>query len=112
MKISNCESCGAEYHRASRLGKSGKVTVCEECADEEGDVVLYTGNVVYSHKTSAELQINTDPSLTAYINDSTKLKNKGSNMNANVIASSKRSNKTTGACLKTADSFSYKNRVD
>ena len=108
--MSCCAGCGEEYNRNERIGKAGKLTVCQLCADEEDDVVKFTGNAIYSHKTGSSLQINTDPALTAYINNTTKLKNKGSNMNANVIASSKMKNKTEGACLKTADAFDYKNK--
>ena len=36
--------------------------------------------MIYSHKTGCSIQINADPALTQYLNDTTKLKNKGSNM--------------------------------
>lgn len=109
-----CELCETEYDKRSRLGKHGRVTICEECADEEGDVQEYTGFMVYGHKAGATLQINTDPMLTEYLINSTKLKNKGSNMTSNVqqVTKYKRLNKTEGACKQTADFWNYKGRAE
>lgn len=110
--MKSCECCGIEYDINSRRGKSGKITVCEDCADEMGDTVKYTGNMVYDHKTSATIQINKNPLLTEYINNATKLKNKGSNMTNNVAQCTKYKNlnKTENACLVVADSVNYKNK--
>lgn len=105
-----CEDCGNEYNIVSRRGKSGKITQCQDCADEVGDVTQYTGNMIYSHKTGCSIQINTDPRLTQYLNDTTKLKNKGSNMGDNIVKCGTMKNRTEGACLVTADAFNYKNR--
>ena len=105
-----CKDCGAEYDAASRKGKPGKFTVCNECGEEESEVTKYTGNMIYSHKTGCSIQINTDPRLTKHLINSTKLKNKGSNMHDNINQCSKFKNKTVGACLITADAFNYKNR--
>lgn len=107
-----CEECDTEYDVSTRLGKPGKVTLCEECAEEYGDVVHYTGVMIYGHKTSCEIQINTDPLLTEYLINSTKLKNKGSNMTSNVqqVTKYKKLNKTQGACLRVADVPDYKGR--
>lgn len=107
-----CELCDTEYDKRSRFGKPGRVTVCNECAEEEGDIEEYTGVMIYSHKTGCSIQINTDPNLTEYLINSTKLKNKGSNMTNNIqnVTKYKKLSKTEGACLKTADAYNYKNR--
>lgn len=112
MSIHNtiCVSCGAEYDKLERRGKPGRAIVCDDCGEEEDSTVKYTGNMIYSHKTGCSIQINTDPRLTQYLNDTTKLKNKGSNMGDNVVKCGKMSNRTEGACKVTSDSFNYKNR--
>lgn len=63
-----CTNCFCEYNRNERIGKPGKLTHCPECADEIGDVQVYTGNMIYSHKTAPSIQINKDPRLTAVLN--------------------------------------------
>lgn len=107
-----CQVCAAEYDVATRLGKPGKITICGDCADEMGDITQYTGNMIYGHKCASEIQINADPKLTEYLNNATKLMNKGSNMtnNINQCTKYKNLNKTNGACLVTADAVDYKNR--
>lgn len=104
-----CEECGCEYDRTARRNQPGKITVCEDCAD---DVEKYTGNMIYGHKCGSELQINSDARLTQYINDTTKLMNKGSNMgkNINQVSKNKKLIKTVGACVKVADAVDYKNK--
>ena len=74
-----CVLCNAEFEAA--FDKPGKVNECEDCALE---VNRYTGNMIYDHKTGAVLQVNSDPKLTEYINASTKLRNKGSNLGNNL----------------------------
>jgi hypothetical protein len=107
-----CELCEMEYDKQDRLGKPGRVTVCEDCAED--DTVPYTGFMVYGHKAGATLQINTDPALTEYLINATKLKNKGSNMTSNVQQVTKYSklSKTEGACKQTADFWNYKGRAE
>lgn len=107
-----CKDCGAEYDAASRKGKPGKFTVCNECGEEESEVTKYTGVAIYGHKTASEIQINKDPRLTEYLINATKLKNKGSNMTNNIANCTKYKNlnKTQGACLHTVDAVDYKNR--
>lgn len=105
-----CQVCAVEYDVTTRLGKPGKITICGDCADEIGDVTQYTGNMIYSHKTGCSIQINTDPRLTQYLNDTTKLKNKGSNMGDNIVKCGTMKNRTEGACKVTSDAFNYKNR--
>ena len=103
-----CKICEQEYDLEDRRGEPGLITLCSDCAED--DVEKLTGNMIYSHKGGASIQINRDPKLTSYINGATKLKNKGSNLGDNLRASGKMNNKTEGACLKTADAFNYKNR--
>lgn len=107
-----CELCEMEYDKKDRLGKPGRITVCEDCAED--DTVPYTGVMIYGHKTSCEIQINTDPKLTEYLINATKLKNKGSNMTNNVqnVTKYKKLNKTEGACLRVADVPDYKGRAE
>ena len=108
--IKVCNTCGIDYDITSRHGKPGRLTQCNECGEEEDDIVLYTGNMIYSHKTGCSIQINTDPRLTQYLNDTTKLKNKGSNMGDNIVKCGTMKNRTEGACKITSDAFNYKNR--
>jgi hypothetical protein len=68
-------------------GKPGLVNECDDCAVESVD--KYTGNMIYDHKTGPQIQINSNPELTAYINNSTKLQNKGSNLGNNLKVNSK-----------------------
>lgn len=107
-----CVSCGSEYTLMSRKGNPGKITVCNECGEEGETAVKYTGVMIYSCKTNCSIQINADPRLTQYINDTTKLKNKGSNMgnNINQVSKHKKLVKTQGACIVTADAVDYKNK--
>jgi hypothetical protein len=107
-----CVSCGADYNKAERRGKPGRAVVCNECGEEGETTVKYTGVMVYDHKTSAQIQVNSNPALTEYLINSTKLKNKGSNMTNNIANCTKYKNlaKTEGACVHTADAFNYKNR--
>jgi hypothetical protein len=110
--IKVCDTCGIDYDIKTRKGNPGRFTQCNECGEEDEDTVKYTGFTVYGHKTSCELQINADPKLTEYLINSTKLKNKGSNMTNNVANCTKYKhlNKTEGACVTTADAVDYKNR--
>jgi hypothetical protein len=115
MPINNvaiCTSCKTEYDIKARKGNKGKITVCDECGEEEETAVKYTGVMIYSCKTNCSIQINADPRLTQYINDTTKLKNKGSNMgnNINQVSKHKKLVKTHGACIVTADAVDYKNK--
>jgi len=110
--IKVCVSCNGEYDTLSRKGNKGKITVCNECGEEEETAVKYTGVVIYGHKAGATLQININPLLTEYLINATKLMNKGSNMtnNINQCTKYKSLNKTEGACHTVADAVDYKNR--
>jgi len=80
-----CSVCEIDYTLTDN--KPGPIHMCEECG--EGDEIdKYTGNMIYDHKTGASIQINSDPGLTSYINDSTKLRNKGSNLGNNLKVNS------------------------
>ena len=96
MKI--CTLCGMEFILSH--GKPGLSIHCPDCSEEVVD--KFTGNMIYDHKTGASIQINTDPRLTAYINDSTKLRNKGSNLGNNLKVNSSMA-KTEGTCLRPVD---------
>lgn len=92
-----CNNCGEEYSKESRRGKPGLVTLCNDCANVSESAIKYTGNMIYDHKTGCSIQINADPSLTSYIINSTKLRNKGSNLGNNLKVSY--NTKGEGRCL-------------
>lgn len=80
-KERECSVCGIEYKVTAC--KAGPIHMCNDCGEDQ-EVDKYTGNMIYDHKTGASIQINSDPRLTAYINNSTKLRNKGSNLGNNL----------------------------
>jgi hypothetical protein len=51
----NCESCGAEYNLEERKGMPGKITECENCAEEVENKA--EGKMIFSHKTGATIEI-------------------------------------------------------
>lgn len=104
--IRECEICEMEYDDATRRGKPGKITQCKECAEEE--VEMYTGNMIYDHKTGASIQVNADPSITRYITDATRLRNKGSNLGNNLKVS--RPRPTTGGVVVTVGGSNAKGK--
>ena len=81
-----CSVCQIEYKVVN--GKPGPIHMCADCGEENEVVDKYTGNMIYDHKVGASIQINTDPELTAYINNATKLRNKGSNLGNNLKVNS------------------------
>lgn len=85
MKLRHCVKCNEEYDSDLRKGQPGKITECINCAEET--TIKLTGVMLYGHKTGAAIQINTDPALTKYIINSTKLMNKGSNLGNNLKVS-------------------------
>jgi hypothetical protein len=91
-----CNDCGAQYSRAARVGRPGKVTVCEDCAEEV--VEAYSGNMIYCHKTGCSVQINKSRKLTDYISRATSLRNKGSNLGNNLKVSGPV--KSSGLCAR------------
>lgn len=102
----SCVKCNSEYDESERRGKPGKLSECNDCAEEIA--VKLTGNVIYDHKTGASLQINTDPGLTAYITNATKLRNKGSNLGNNLKVSY--NPKGEGRCITTVDAANAKGK--
>ena len=56
-----CESCGSEYNLEDRKGKAGKLTQCENCADETEEKM--EGKMIFSHKTGATIEIKKDGEL-------------------------------------------------
>ncbi len=82
--------------------------MCEDCAEESA--VKYTGNMIYSHKTGCDLQINADPALTRYIRKATELRNKGSNLGNNLKVSGPV--KQTNACVLVAGAANPKGRAE
>ena len=81
-KVRYCSECDIEYVLTKT--KLGPIHMCDECGENHETEDMYTGNMIYDHKTGATIQINSDPRLTDYINASTKLRNKGSNLGNNL----------------------------
>ena len=82
LKERICSECGEEYELTK--DKLGPIHMCYDCGEEHETEDMYTGNMIYDHKTGASIQINSDPRLTEYINAATKLRNKGSNLGNNL----------------------------
>ena len=80
--MKTCSECETNYELTS--DKMGPIHMCHECGEENEVEHKYTGNMIYDHKVGATIQINTDPELTEYIINSTKLRNKGSNLGNNL----------------------------
>lgn len=105
--IRKCKICQESYDDRDRRGRGGLIIHCNDCA-EETETPL-TGVMIYTHKTGPAIQINRDPKLTKYLIDSTKLKNKGSNLGNNLKISGK--NHGEGRCLTTVSEANAKGRV-
>lgn len=101
-----CTVCNADYDDDVRRGKPGKITQCEDCAEESA--VKLTGNMIYDHKTGCSIQINTDPGLTQYITKATALRNKGSNLGNNLKVSY--NTKGEGRCVTTVGASNAKGK--
>lgn len=56
-----CETCGQEYNIEARKGEPGKITECENCAQETESKV--EGKMIFSHKTGATIEIKKDGEL-------------------------------------------------
>jgi hypothetical protein len=96
-KVRICKSCEDEYCLTDN--KPGPIDLCADCATEP--VEKYTGNMIYDHKTGCSIQINSDPELTAYIRNATKLRNKGSNLGNNLKVNSAKAR--SNGCAYEAD---------
>ena len=105
--LRNCRKCGTEYDPRERAGKPGRITECEDCAVEL--TTKYTGNMIYDHKAGCAVQINTDPRLTQYIRKATALRNKGSNLRNNMMASY--ITKGEGRCVTTVGGSNAKGKM-
>lgn len=101
-----CEVCEMEFDSLSRRGKPGKITQCSDCAGESA--VKFTGNMIYDHKTGCSIQINSDPGLTGYIINATKLRSKTSNLGNNAKVSY--STKGQGRCITTVNGSNAKGK--
>jgi RNA polymerase-binding transcription factor DksA len=56
-----CEVCGQEYNIEERKGHPGKITECENCANETETKA--EGKMIFSHKTGATIEIKKDGEL-------------------------------------------------
>lgn len=56
-----CEKCGTEFNQEDRKGQPGKITQCENCAEETESMV--EGTMIFSHKTGATIEIKKDGEL-------------------------------------------------
>ena len=104
--MKNCIKCDSEFDELTRKGKPGRITECEDCADET--VTKLTGNMIYDHKTGCSIQINSDPGLTQYIVKATALRNKGSNLGNNLKISY--NTKGEGRCVTTVGASNAKGK--
>lgn len=105
--IRQCKICEDFYDDQERRGQPGLIIHCADCA-EETETPL-TGVMIYTHKTGPSIQINRDPALTRYLIESTKLKNKGSNLGNNLKVSGK--NHGEGRCVTTVAGANAKGRA-
>lgn len=61
VTLANCETCGSEYNIEERKGRPGKLTECENCANETESKM--EGKMIFSHKTGATIEIKKDGEL-------------------------------------------------
>jgi hypothetical protein len=61
ISLAKCETCGAEYNLEERKGQPGKITQCENCAEETESKM--EGTMIFSHKTGATIEIKKDGEL-------------------------------------------------
>ncbi len=59
--LARCENCQQEYNLEERKGMAGKITQCENCAEETENKV--EGKMIFSHKTGATIEIKKDGEL-------------------------------------------------
>lgn len=60
-QLAICETCKQEYNLEARKGMPGKLTQCEDCAEETENKV--EGKMIFSHKTGATIEIKKDGEL-------------------------------------------------
>jgi RNA polymerase-binding transcription factor DksA len=61
VTMGKCESCGQDYNLEERKGQPGKLTQCENCAEETE--TMMEGKMIFSHKTGATIEIKKDGEL-------------------------------------------------
>lgn len=61
ITLARCETCGSEYNLEERKGQPGKLTQCENCAEETESKM--EGTMIFSHKTGATIEIKKDGEL-------------------------------------------------
>jgi hypothetical protein len=59
--MAKCETCGSEFNQQERKGQPGKITQCENCAEETE--CKMEGTMIFSHKTGATIEIKKDGEL-------------------------------------------------
>lgn len=104
--IRECATCGCEYDTRERQGKPGRLVDCEDCAEETVD--RYTGNMIYTHKTAGEIQINKDPEITKYIKGVTDTYTNESTYDRAIRGGP---NKTEGGCITTVKDGNAKGKA-
>ena len=61
VTLAKCETCGSEYNLEERKGQAGKITQCDQCAEETETKM--EGKMIFSHKTGATIEIKKDGEL-------------------------------------------------
>lgn len=61
VTLAKCDTCGSEYNIEARKGQPGKITQCENCAEETETKM--EGKMIFSHKTGATIEIKKDGEL-------------------------------------------------
>lgn len=61
VTLAICEKCQQEFNQEERKGQPGKITQCENCAEETESMV--EGTMIFSHKTGATIEIKKDGEL-------------------------------------------------
>lgn len=61
VTLAVCEKCGQDYNLELRKGEPGKLTECENCAEETETKM--EGTMIFSHKTGATIEIKKDGAL-------------------------------------------------
>lgn len=61
VTLAVCSKCGQEYNLEERKHMEGKLTECENCAEET--VSKAQGKMIFSHKTGATIEIKQDGEL-------------------------------------------------
>lgn len=72
MRMQICSVCESEFDLDKKIKEArdhkrsaGKINECPDCVSDEP--VLFTGVMIYGHKTAGTLQVNKDPRITQYM---------------------------------------------